>query len=72
MPGLNPLGGEVRVNPTADGAQVGATVIGLAGGNYLVLWYDVTVSNEDSTFFLNGRLFAAGGAAVGDISLGAV
>src|SRR4051812_36008088 len=69
MPGLNALGGEVRVTPSEIGNQVGSIVIALTGGNYMILWYDV-VGFEEPAYILNGRVFAPDGSLVRDITLG--
>jgi Ca2+-binding RTX toxin-like protein len=61
-----PLGGDIAVSNSAPGSQQSPTVTGLAGGGFVVSWYETVPSEVTSTMYrVHAQAFDSNGAKVG-------
>ena len=60
-------GGEILINSTLTGNQTLSDVAGLSGGGFVVVWYDLSASGDDtSSGAVRARLFDSSGTAQGN------
>jgi len=60
--GIDPVGGEDRVNSVTAADQVAGSVTALTGGGYVIVWHGQSDGDQDG---LSGQIFDAAGAKVG-------